>query len=228
MKTSVIIPAAGLGTRIGGEKPKQFLELNGIPILIKTIKLFDNIEEVESIIVPVHSEWHTYTKELVEKFDCKKVKEVTIGGKRRQESIHSNLNLPQIQESELILIHDAVRPFASQKLIRKLIEEAEEYGAVIPAIKPNDTIKEKNNKGFITKTLDRNKLVQVQTPQVYWKEIVIDAYEKAGNSGYDGTDSAALVEFAGYKVFAIEGEETNFKITSKMDLEFAEFLAKKS
>ena len=73
MKTSVIIPAAGLGTRIGGDKPKQFVEINGIPVLIKTIKLFDDIDEIKSIIIPVHSEWHTYTKDLVKKFDCKKV-----------------------------------------------------------------------------------------------------------------------------------------------------------
>lgn len=224
MKTSVIIPAAGLGTRISSEKPKQYIEINSIPILIRTIKIFDKIDDVEDIVIPVHSEWFSYTKELIERFDCKKVKEITIGGKERQDSVYSSLHLNSINNSELVLIHDAVRPFATPLLIQTLINEAEDYGAVIPAVKPTDTIKERNNKNLVVRTFDRDKIIQVQTPQVFWNDIVIDSYKKASNAGFSGTDSATLVEFAGYKVYIVEGEENNIKITSHNDLELAKII----
>jgi len=224
MQTSVIIPAAGLGKRIGSEKPKQYFEINGVPILIKTIKIFDEIDSVESIVIPVHSEWFSYTKELIEKFDCKKVKEITIGGTERQDSVFAGLHLKPVQESEIVLIHDAVRPFATPKLIQDLINAAEDYGAAIPAIQPKDTVKEKSNKGFVAKTLDREKLIMIQTPQAFWTNVAINAYEKAQVAGYRGTDSSALVEFVGYKVYIVEGEETNFKITTPTDLEYAKLM----
>lgn len=226
MQTSVIIPAAGLGTRIGTEKPKQYIEINDIPILIRTIKLFDNIEDVDSIVIPVHNEWFTHTKELIKKFNCEKVKEITIGGTERQDSIFAGLHLKTVKDSELVLIHDAVRPFASTTLIQNMINAAEEYGAAIPAIPPADTIKERSNKGFVVKTLDRHTLIQVQTPQVYWTNVAFDAYEKASLAGYRGTDSSALVEFIGYKVYVVEGETTNFKITTQTDLEYAKSIMK--
>ncbi|MDR0926403.1 MAG: 2-C-methyl-D-erythritol 4-phosphate cytidylyltransferase [Ignavibacteria bacterium] len=226
MQTSVIIPAAGLGKRIGGELPKQYIEINNIPLLVHSIKLFDNIDDVESIVIPVHSEWFSYTKDLIKKFDCKKVKEITIGGQERQESVNAGLHLKAVQESELVLVHDAVRPFASQALLNKLIEAAEEYGAVVPALKPVDTIKEVSHKGYVTKTLEREMLIQVQTPQAFWSNVAVDAYEKAAKAGYRGTDDAALVEFNGYKVYFIDGEPTNIKITTPIDLEFAKLILK--
>jgi 2-C-methyl-D-erythritol 4-phosphate cytidylyltransferase len=226
MKTSVIIPAAGLGTRVGEDKPKQFIEIDNIPILIRTIRIFDKIDDVESIVIPVHSEWFTYAKELIKQFDCDKVKEITIGGIERQDSVFACLQLKSVKESELVLVHDAVRPFASPMLVQNLINNAEDYGAAIPAIQPIDTIKEKSQKGFVAKTLDRDKLIQVQTPQAFWVDIVTDAYTKASLAGYRGTDSSALVEFIGYKVYVIEGEETNLKITTKNDLRYAESIMK--
>lgn len=221
MKTAVIIPAAGLGTRLNEDKPKQFLEIDNVPIIIKTIQLFDDVDEVESIVIPVHAEWVTYTKELVQQFNCQKVKDITIGGAERQESVSVAMRRPAIKESEIVLIHDSVRPFTSQKLINSLLETAEDCGAVIPILKPKDTIKEITYKGYVIKTLDREKLAIVQTPQAYWTSIAINAYEEAAKSGYRGTDTAALVEFIGCKVAYVEGEETNIKITTQLDLEYA-------
>ncbi len=221
MKTSVIIPAAGLGKRFGSEIPKQFLEIDGIPMIIRTIKLFDRIDDVESIVIPVHNEWFTYTKELVAKFNCSKVKEITIGGKERQETVFNGLHLKPAQDSEIILIHDAVRPFTSATLIQSVIDAAEEYGAAIPAIAPYDTVKEKSSKEFVVKTLDRNKLVMAQTPQGYWTNMVIDAYTKGVKAGFSGTDSASFVEFIGYKVYIVAGEAANFKITTQADYNYA-------
>ncbi len=221
MKTSVIIPAAGQGKRFGSEKPKQYLEIGGEPILIKTIKLFDRIDDVEDIVVTVHNEWFAYAKELVKKYDCKKVKEITIGGKERQDSVYAGLNLKSVQDSELILIHDAVRPFTSANLIQKIINTAEEYGAAIPAISINDTIKQVSNRGFVEKTLDRTKLMSIQTPQAYWADIITDAYKKGRQANFEGTDSASFVEFFGYKVYVVDGDQHNLKITNEVDLQYA-------
>mgnify|MGYP000878530493 CR=1 FL=1 len=224
MKTSVIIPAGGVGTRFGGDLPKQFVELAGAPILVHTIRIFDNIDDVESIVISVHNEWFTYTKELIKKFDCKKVTDIVLAGKERQDSVANGLHTKSVQESEIVLVHDAVRPFASPALVQKLIDEAEELGAVIPVTEPKETIKERNNKDMVVRTLDRTKLAMVQTPQAFWYDVIKTAYEKAAIASYKGTDDSSLVEFIGYKVSVIEGEEENLKITDPFDMRIAELI----
>ncbi len=224
MKTSVIIPAGGIGVRFGSQVPKQFLELNDIPIIVHTIRLFDRIDDVESIVIPVHNEWFTHTQELMKKYDCKKVKEVIIGGIERQDSVFNGLHTQSAKNSDIILVHDAVRPFASLQMIQNIIDSTEDYGAVIPGITPKETVKEKNNKGTVIKTLDRNKLSLIQTPQGFWVDIITSAYTKAANAGFKGTDEASLVEFIGFKITVIEGEDSNIKITTPFDLKVAELM----
>ncbi|MGE5480213.1 MAG: 2-C-methyl-D-erythritol 4-phosphate cytidylyltransferase [Chloroflexota bacterium] len=224
MKTSVIVPAGGIGQRFAGNVPKQFIEIGGAPVIIHTLRIFEEIEEVESIVVPVHSEWFSHTKELLKQYGIKKVKEVIVGGKERQDSVGNALTTKAIAESELVLVHDAVRPFVSTELVRKIMETAEEEGAAIPAVAPRDTVKEINSKGIVIKTLDRSKLSLVQTPQGYWTDIIKTAYTKASEASYFGTDSSELVEFIGYKVTAVEGEDSNIKITTPFDLKIAELI----
>ena len=224
MNTSVIIPAAGLGSRFGSDKPKQFLNIGTMPILIKTITLFDEIDEVQNIIIPVHLQWLNYTKELVEKYSCSKVKEVIIGGKERADSVRAGLNIDCVKNSDVILIHDAVRPLASRELIYNVMNAAEKYGAAIPVIPITDTVKQISRHRFIEKTLDRNKLAMAQTPQGYWSSILIDAYVKGNEANFEGTDSASFVEFFGFKVFVIDGEQTNIKITVQSDINYARYL----
>ena len=224
MNIALVIPAAGLGTRMNTEIPKQFIEVNNIPIIVRTIKLFDTIEKIDSIVLPVHTEWISYTKDLVEKFDCKKVKEITIGGRERQDSVYTGLNSEVVKDTDLVLIHDAVRPFASKKLINKLIEVADDCGAAIPIIKTSDSVKQIDNRELVLKTLDRNHIGLVQTPQAYWTSLAIEAYKKAAIANYYGSDTSSLVEFIGYKVKYVEGEVNNIKITSPLDLELAAIL----
>ncbi len=226
MNCSVIIPAGGIGKRFGSTMPKQFIEMNGIPILIHTIRIFDKIDDVESIVIPVHNEWFTFTKEIIAKYECHKVKEVVIGGLERQDSVFNGIHTKSVQESEIVLVHDAVRPFASPLLVQNLINAAEDYGAAIPITIPKDTIKEKNNKGIVVRTLDRNKHCLVQTPQAFWYDIISKAYTEATKASFQGTDEASLVEFIGYKVSVVEGEETNIKITSPFDLKVSEVIFK--
>ncbi len=224
MKCSVVIPAGGLGKRFGGNIPKQYLEFAGKPILMQTINLFESMEEIDSIIVSVHTEWYTRTNEMIKQYGFKKVKELVIGGVERQDSVNNALHTQSVEESDVVLVHDAVRPLVTPKLIRKVIEVAEEFGAAIPYIRPKDTIKEITAREIVVKTIDRSKLVMVQTPQGFWPDILKNAYEKAKAANYIGTDSAQLLEFIGYKVAVVPGEDENIKITTPLDIRFANMI----
>lgn len=224
MKTSVIIPAGGIGLRFGTHVPKQFTELNSIPIIVHTIRLFDTIDDVEAIVIPVHNEWFTFTQELMKKYNCHKVKEVIIGGIERQDSVFNALHTKSIKDSDIVLVHDAVRPFASPTMIQNIIDSTEDYGAVIPGITPKETVKEKNNKGTVVKTIDRSKLSLIQTPQGFWVDIITSAYTKAASAGFKGTDEASLVEFIGFKITVVDGEDANIKITTPFDIKVAELM----
>jgi 2-C-methyl-D-erythritol 4-phosphate cytidylyltransferase len=224
MSTTVVIPAGGTGSRFGSEIPKQFVELQGKPLIVRTIEIFDNINEVDSIIISVHSEWFTYTKELVQKFKLSKVKDVVVGGKERQDSIFNALHSKAIEDAEIVMIHDAVRPFLSENLIHKIIDSAEENGAVVLGSTPKDPVKEINGKGQVVRSLPRNHLTITQTPQAFWTDIIVNAYEKARVVNYTGADSSQLVEFNGFKVTVIEGEDQNIKITTPFDFKLAELI----
>jgi len=224
MNISVVIPAGGTGTRMNNEKPKQFIKINNIPIIIKTIKLFDVIDDIKSIVIPIHAEWLGYTKELVEKFSCNKVKDIIAGGNERQDSVYVGLNNNYVKNTDLVLIHDAVRPFASKEMIYKLIETANNCGTAIPIIKPTDSIKQIDNNSNVLKTLDREYIGLVQTPQAYKTPLIMEAYKKASDFGYKGTDESSLVEFIGHKVKYIAGEQNNIKITTPLDLQLASIL----
>lgn len=224
MKVAVIITAGGKGERFGGEMPKQFIELKGKPIIIHTIEKFSNIPSVESIIIPVHSEWFTYTKELVAKYDLPKVKDVVVGGKERQDSIYNALQSKSLENIDIVMVHDSVRPFIEEKLINKMIDLTEDYGAVIAGTAPKDPVKEINTKNEIQRTIQRNKVSISQTPQSFWKDIITNAYQKARDVNYIGSDSSQLVEFLGYKVSIVEGSELNIKITTQFDLKLAELI----
>ncbi len=224
MKTTVVIPAGGTGERFGGELPKQFIELQGKPLIVRTIEIFDEISDIDSIIIAVHSEWFTFTKELISKYKLTKVKDVVVGGRERQDSIYNALHSKVIENSELVLIHDAVRPFLSTKLITKILESAEENGAVVCGLSPKDTVKEINQKGQVVKSLPRNRLTITQTPQAFWTDIIVNAFENAREVNYTGSDSSQLVEFDGFKVTVVEGEDQNIKITTPFDFKLAELI----
>lgn len=228
MKTVVIVPAGGIGKRFGGDLPKQFTDLKGTPIIIHTLRIFQNTPEVDSIVIPVHSDHFARMKKLMEEYDdISKVKEIVIGGSKRQESVINALHTKEASDADIILVHDAVRPLTSIALVQKVISETEEIGAVIPGIRPNDTLKEISGAGSIVKTIDRARICLVQTPQGYWQELINNAYKSASEAGFEGTDSSSLVEFIGYKVQVIDGEQSNMKITTKLDLKVAEMLLDK-
>jgi 2-C-methyl-D-erythritol 4-phosphate cytidylyltransferase len=217
MKVSVIIPAGGIGKRFGGSTPKQFHEIDGKAIIIHTLRRFLDAG-IKNIIVSIHPVWKDYFVSLIREEEIDIYIRIVEGGKERQDSIINALELIA-EDDEIILVHDAVRPFISDDLINNIIKNALEFGAAIPASPLLETIKQIGEDGFVVKTHDREKLVSVQTPQGFRSEILTDAYKKAIESGFIGTDDASLVEEAGHPVKVIEGESGNIKITVREDVE---------
>lgn len=222
IKVAVIIAAGGKGERMKAEIPKQFISLHNKPIIVHTLRKFAGCPGVQKIILIVPENEVAETDLLVSKWNIVKNTEVIAGGKTRQHSVWNGLRkIPA--EIEIVMVHDGVRPFISEKIISKCIEETKKWGAVITAVPVSDTVKEVVNNS-VSRTLDRSKLWRVQTPQCFKKEILTKAYKKAWETNQTATDDSALVEKTGYTVRVIQGEEKNIKITSPEDLKIAEKL----
>lgn len=214
MNGCVIIPAGGVGSRFGGNLPKQFIDLQGKPVIHHSILQFDNIETIKHIIIPVNSKWENIIFLYQYKKDIILVKE----GTERQDSVRNALNYASSLDIDYILIHDAVRPCVSNALINRVIEATMLYGSAVPGIIPNDTIKMSDDNSYVNNTLPRASLRAIQTPQGFRKDIIIEAYKKAEIDGIMGTDDAFLVEQVGFPVKIVEGDKENIKITSQIDL----------
>jgi len=216
MKVSAIIPAAGQGTRMGSSTPKQFLLLNGQPILHYTLRAFETCGCVNSVTLVMPENDLDLARKQWSK-DYKIVKNIVAGGKERQDSVYNGFKALDA-DTDIVIVHDGVRPFATSDMIGRSIEAARQFGAAITAIPVSDTIKQVNDEGFVTRTVDRNGLWRVQTPQAFQYTILDQAFQKAKNDSYYGTDEASLLEYAGKKLKIIEGSELNVKITRKEDL----------
>ena len=221
-KVAAIIPAAGIGSRMGLLAPNQFFELEGTPILIHTLQVFQQTDAVGYIVVVVPQESCSQVAELVQKYGLAKVFKVVAGGKHRQDSVLAGLEaLPQ--GIELVLVHDGVRPFVPVSVIEECINKAEEDGAAMVAIPVKDTLKAVSPDGEIEHTIDRSGVWQAQTPQAARVSLLRKALaEAAKHKDFIATDEAALLELIGIPVKVVEGSEKNIKITRPEDL----FLAK--
>jgi len=220
-EVSVIIPAGGSGKRFGSEKPKQYLELDGVPIIIRTLLCFEKCEKINNIIIAVHGEWVDHLWDEVAKYKVNKVKDIVVGGKERLNSIDHALKSSYIDDKGIVLVHDAVRPFVSEHLINRIIAATEELGAAIPGLNPKETIKSADSDNEVISTLDRSILWSIQTPQGFKYSILKKAYKNAIESNFFGTDDSSLVEKIGQRVKIIPGEEQNIKITTPFDMTIA-------
>ena len=221
MKVSVVIPAAGQGKRMQSETNKQFLELKGKEVLARTLEKFelDMIDEV--IVVTGEDDIKYCQKEIVDKYNFTKVKKVVAGGKTRQNSVYNGLK-EVAKDSDIVMIHDGVRPFVNLGMIKRTLKEVKNYEAVAVGVSVKDTIKVTNKDNIIINTPDRSKLVAVHTPQVFKKDLIIKAYQEALADNYIGTDSSSLVEKMNKAVKVINSSYKNIKITTPDDLLVAE------
>jgi len=218
VKVKVIIPASGSGIRFGGNTPKQFLKIGGREILALAIKNFHDQKSVDEIIISSKKVYFNRIKSIVKKNDFYKVKKIVEGGKLRQDSVYRGLMNLECGDDDLIIIHDAVRPFISKKKISELIKEAKIENCVILGLPLNETIKKIDRKKFVEKTVDREDLWSIQTPQIFRCGMLKRSFEKIMKDKFVGTDESAIVEYSGYKVKVIEGEKENIKITCRGDL----------
>jgi 2-C-methyl-D-erythritol 4-phosphate cytidylyltransferase len=227
MKVTVIIPAAGLGTRMGRSAPekagisrKQFMLLNNSPILIHTIRKFASSALVGEIIVALREEDEPWANELFRKEAPSQNVRTVIGGETRQQSVENALT--QVgEDSELVAVHDAVRPFIEREIIDKVIREASETGAAIVGIVPVDTVKQVH-RNKVRATLPRERLILTQTPQVFRLDLLRRAFEKAREDLFLGTDESSLVErLEQVEVSVVLGTDRNIKITKPSDMELA-------
>ncbi len=227
MNVSVIIPAAGLGTRMGRSAPekagisrKQFMLLNNSPILVHTIRKFISSSLVSEIVVALRSDDLAWAEELFDAQGFAKVVRAVPGGETRQQSVENALAKVS-DDAALVAVHDAVRPFVEREVIEKVIREAAETGAAIVGIVPVDTVKQVH-RNKVRGTLPRERLVLTQTPQVFKVDLLRQAFEKARQDLFIGTDESSLVErLEQVEVSVVMGTDRNIKITKPSDMDLA-------
>ena len=243
MKVFVIVPAAGLGTRMGPTSAaktkkrapsKQFKELGGIPILIHTLRKFVACPEVYEIIVALRkNEIAGFRAQLEKQYPeiLNNRLQIVEGGEHRQDSVASALAAVAADGDDIVLVHDGVRPFVTPEIIAKVIAAARKHGAAIAGMPAMDTVKqvERTAEGALIKaTIPRASIVMAQTPQGFCYDILKKAFDEAAAVGFLGTDEASLIERAGHPVAVVMGSPRNLKITTPADMELAEFYLKES
>lgn len=224
MPYQVIIPAAGQGKRMGAGKNKLLLELDGVPILIHTLKVFEADESCSGVILAINEEDEKEFDSLLSEYGITKVIGIVPGGSERQYSIYNGIKA--LRENGIVLVHDGARPFIEEGQIHSLVTAAEQHGASILAVPVKDTVKKvKDHK--VIETVERSSLWAVQTPQAFRMPLLLKAYELAEEEGFLGTDDASLVERMGHDVMIVEGNYDNIKLTTPEDLFFAETIIRK-
>jgi 2-C-methyl-D-erythritol 4-phosphate cytidylyltransferase len=221
MRVVAIIPAAGVGRRMGSAVGKQFLHLRGIPILAHTLKVFDQSPEVDGIVLVVAPQQRqALATEVLGPHPCEKLLQVIDGGSERQDSVANGLRAIPL-ECELVAVHDGVRPLVSIDLLEAVLAVARQHGAAIAAIPAGDTVKQAENQKVVA-TLERETVWLAQTPQAFHTNLLRRAYDKAAEDGVVVTDDAALVERIGVAVHLVRGSSENIKVTTPSDLIVAE------
>jgi 2-C-methyl-D-erythritol 4-phosphate cytidylyltransferase len=221
MRTLAIILAGGVGKRMGASTSKQFLLLDNKPIIVHTLQVFQDCRAIDSIYLVVnHKDLPTIQEEILEVYRFPKIAKLVIGGRLRQDSVRNGLEAVD-EPCEIVTIHDAARPFVSPSFVEKSIFLMEMFDAIIPAIPARDTIKSISKEGFVQKTLERDSLWQVQTPQTFKYDLVLKAYREGMAKKLCGYDDSTFLEFMGKKVKVMEGSPYNLKITTPEDLVIA-------
>jgi 2-C-methyl-D-erythritol 4-phosphate cytidylyltransferase len=215
MKNYVIIVAGGKGLRMGNELPKQFIPVHGKPILMHTLKVFNDWNPDVEIILVIPQEHESYRQMLCEELSGNIAHKIVFGGETRFHSVKNGLS--EITEEGLVAVHDGVRPFVTHAVIRDCFSAAEKFGAAIPVVPMTESVREITGENA-SRPFNREKLRIVQTPQVFKTGIIIKSYEQLYKESF--TDDASVVEAAGYKVHLVAGNRENIKITTPADLTF--------
>ena len=221
MKVGAIIPAAGRGKRIGALVPKQFLEIQGKPLLHHTLTVFASCKLIDYVVLVMpRADVDEMGEDWLNKYEI--VRKVVVGGEQRQDSVYNGFSSLE-EGTDIVVVHDGVRPFTTPQMIIATVEAAQQHGAAITAIPVSDTVKQAAD-GFVKQTVSRDGLWRVQTPQAFQCGLLQQAFKKAKKDSYYGTDEGSLVEYLGERVKIVPGSELNIKITRKEDLVLGESL----
>lgn len=224
MEAFAVVPAAGVGKRLGTSRHKSFIPLRGRPILFWTLRALENSDAIRGIVVAAHEKDIESTKRLVARYRFRKVIAIVPGGATRTDSVYRGVQaLPA--EAQWVVVHDGARPLATARLIERTLQGAQKSGAAIAAVPIVPTVKEAKS-FWVKRTLNRNHLWAVQTPQAFRRDLLEEAHRKARAKRWKATDDAALVEALGRRVRIIQGESSNLKVTTPEDLVVAEALLK--
>ncbi|MDD5713217.1 MAG: 2-C-methyl-D-erythritol 4-phosphate cytidylyltransferase, partial [Smithellaceae bacterium] len=222
IKTVAIIPAGGAGTRLGGERPKQFQTLADLPLVVHGLLAFQSSPAISAITLVCPSGDLDFVKErIVDAYGITKATKVLAGGKERQDSVREGIKALE-PDCEIVVIHDGARPLVTPVLIERSVDAAWRDGAVTVGVPVCDTVKEVDGQGLVVRTVSRAGLWLVQTPQAFQAALIREAYRQAYSEGYYATDDATLVERMGKPVRMIMGDHDNIKVTTREDLSLAE------
>lgn len=220
-KNCAVIVAAGKGTRMGTDINKQFIPIGGKPVLYHTLKAFGECPIIDEIILVLSAKDIEYCKNsILSDKHIQKIGAIVEGGINRQDSVYNGLK--NIKDCEIVLIHDGARPFVTNRIIQDGIKYARAYGASACGVRPKDTIKIIDCKGFSSFTPNRETLFAVQTPQCFKYELILDCHKRLQEELIIATDDTMIAERYGHKVFLYDGDYNNIKITTKEDLAFGE------
>ncbi|MCX5860711.1 MAG: 2-C-methyl-D-erythritol 4-phosphate cytidylyltransferase [Desulfomonile sp.] len=224
MTCAALITAAGYGKRMGADVPKQYLHLEGLPILVRTVQAFVDHPMIERIVLTAPPSEEEYCRNLIlESFEFNEIIEIVSGGAARQASVYNGLK--HIANHNIVVIHDGVRPLVTSDVITRTIEAALHSGAAIACVPVRETVKKKN--GSCLETISRSNFWFAHTPQTFQTSLIITAHKKALEEGFTGTDDAVLVERMNHTVTLVEDSEDNIKITTPTDLELAALLLRR-
>ena len=219
---AAVIPAAGYGTRMGNEIPKQFLQMGAVPLLVHALRVFESSRAISEIVVVVPRDAVTSCREeLLPPFAFSKISTVTAGGARRQDSVWNGLQAVDAR-TKIVVVHDCVRPFVTGTMVEEVVDGARTHGAAIVAVPLHDTVKRVAPDGMVDATLDRQRLWSAQTPQAFDVELLREAHRSSQAAGVKATDDAFLVERIGHRVFIVNGSPENIKVTRAEDLVMGE------
>jgi 2-C-methyl-D-erythritol 4-phosphate cytidylyltransferase len=227
-RIAAILPAAGMGTRMGADTPKQFLQLDGVPIVILSLRRIASCKEITDIFVATRADEVAWLEERIRGENFKQKVSVVRGGDSRQDSVAAALN-EVADDTEIVLVHDAVRPFVRPEQIARVIQEARRCEAAILGVPAMDTVKEvkraslPEDVALITGTVPRERVVLAQTPQAFSAKLLKHAFAQARVDGVNASDEAGLVERLGHNVHVVLGSERNIKITKPADMDLARF-----
>lgn len=220
---AAIIVAAGSSQRMGSDK--IFASLGGLPVLVRSVRAFEECELADEIVVVTREEKLEQVAALVRKYGLQKVSKVIIGGKTRVESCLAGVSEVD-HRAELIAIHDGARPLVTQRVIRETVRAAQAYHAAVPVVRSTDTLKLLDDKGVVVGSVDRETIFRVQTPQVFRADLIKGALTEAMKRGLPITDDCSAMELMGVKTHTVEGDEDNLKLTTPRDFVLAEAILK--